>query len=289
LPGVFVRGETDGPVADVTINEAYEGLGDTYAFFAELFGRKSIDGRGMRLDATVHYQEEPNEGYDNAFWNGRQMVFGDGDRVVFQSFTKSLDVIAHELTHGVTQFESALEYHDQPGALNESFSDVFGSMVKQWKLKQTVADADWLIGRDLLVDQSNNKALRSLKAPGTAYKNDPYLGDDPQPDRMSRFLQLANNMWGDWGGVHINSGIPNRAFYLACVNLGAKCSWEMAGKIWYAALRALHPTSDFIDAANSTVGFAEQMFGANGRKAVSDAWEQVEVLRAEQIAIPKAI
>ena len=285
LPGKYVRGEGDAATSDAAVGEAYDGAGVTYDFYDEVFARKSIDGNGMRIDSTVHYQEDPTEGYDNAFWNGRQMVYGDGDRTVFTSFTRSLDVIAHELTHGVTQFEAGLEYHDQPGALNESFSDVFGSMVKQWKSNQTVSSADWLIGRELLVDQSGGRALRSMKAPGTAYMNDPDLGDDPQPDRMSRYLMLANSPAGDNGGVHINSGIPNRAFYLACVNLGDSYSWNRAGKIWYATLRSLHATSEFLDAANATVHFAQQMFGSAAAAAVRQAWQQVEVLQTLAVSV----
>lgn len=100
----------------------------------------------MRLDATVHYGEH----YDNAFWDGQRMVFGDGDGVVFGDFTACVDVIGHELSHGVTQFTAGLAYHDQSGALNESLSDVFGSLVKQYALRQNADEADWLIGAGLL-------------------------------------------------------------------------------------------------------------------------------------------
>jgi Zn-dependent metalloprotease len=156
-------------------------------------------------------------------------------------------------------------------------SDVFGSMARQWKARQTVKTADWLIGKELLLIPG--AALRSMKAPGTAY-DDPRMGKDPQPDRMSRYAQLADTRRGDWGGVHVNSGIPNRAFYLACVNLGAPHSWEKAGKIWYATLTTrLGPTAQFVDAANATVSVAGETFGAAAGKAVRAAWEEVEVLR----------
>ena len=124
-----------------TVSEAYDYSGSTYQYFKKIFNRNSIDTRGMRLESTVHYGEE----YNNAFWNGTQMVYGDGDGEIFQRFTKCLDVVAHELTHGVTQYEAALEYQGQAGALNESFSDVFGSLVKQVHLGQKVEKADWLI------------------------------------------------------------------------------------------------------------------------------------------------
>src|SRR5262245_56383016 len=146
LPGQLVRGEGDPAVADSAANEAYDGLGATYDLFSEVFDRNSIDDRGMRLDASVHHGED----YDNAFWDGRQMVFGDGDGILFIGFTKAIDVIGHELTHGVTQFSADLIYHNQSGALNESYSDVFGSLVKQYYNKEDVTQADWLIGEGIL-------------------------------------------------------------------------------------------------------------------------------------------
>ena len=130
----------------------------------------------MRLIASVHYDKD----FDNAFFDGEQMVFGDVDDVIFVGFTKAIDVIGHELTHGVTQFSSGLAYQGQSGALNESISDVFGSLVKQYRAKETAKRADWLIGAGLLAKGVKGVALRSLKAPGTAY-DDPVLGADPQP------------------------------------------------------------------------------------------------------------
>lgn len=165
LPGDMVRKEGDPDSSDIAVNEAYDGAGATYDLYYEIYERNSIDDRGMRLDSTVHYAVD----YDNAFWDGRQMVYGDGDGKLFERFTKSIDVIGHELTHGVTEHEAALAYADQPGALNESFSDVFGSMVKQRVLNQTAEEADWLIGEGLFTSNVNGVALRSMKAPGTAY------------------------------------------------------------------------------------------------------------------------
>ena len=146
LPGTLVRSEGQGATKDVAVNEAYDGLGATYDMFWSAFDRNSIDDEGLPLEATVHYGRQ----YDNAFWNGERMVFGDGDGELFNRFTISLDVIGHELTHGVTEDEAKLTYLYQPGALNESISDVFGSLVKQYKLKQTAAKADWLIGEGLV-------------------------------------------------------------------------------------------------------------------------------------------
>ncbi|MDD5563393.1 MAG: M4 family metallopeptidase [Thermoanaerobaculaceae bacterium] len=271
LPGAKARGEGDPPGKDVAVNEAYDGAGATYDLYHEVFGRDSIDDRGMPLLSTVHYRR----GYDNAFWDGSQMVYGDGDGKIFGRFTKAVDVIGHELTHGVTQYEANLDYADQPGALNESVSDVFGSLVKQRTLGQTAGRADWLIGAGLFTPAIRGVALRSMAAPGTAY-DDPLIGSDPQPADMAHYVETAD----DNGGVHINSGIPNRAFYLAAVAIGG-FAWETTGRVWYVTLRdRLRPTSDFRAAANLTIAVARELFGARGAaaKAVAAAWAEVGVL-----------
>ncbi|MGA2642119.1 MAG: M4 family metallopeptidase [Spirochaetia bacterium] len=277
LPGTLVRSEGQADGADTTVNEAYEYSGVTYDFYHDVLERNSVDDRGMRLDSSVHYREDPSEEYDNAYWDGRQMVYGDGDGVCFDRFTKCVDVIGHELTHGVTQFEANLEYHSQAGALNESISDVFGTLVKQWHFGQTVDNADWLIGAGLFMPSVRGKALRSMKEPGTAY-DDPRLGRDPQPGHMKDLVHLPDSARGDWGGVHINSGIPNRAFYLSASALGGH-AWEKAGKIWYQALCArLRPHSAFKKAADATISVAQELFGTAERAAVQAGWKQVGVL-----------
>lgn len=271
LPGTLVRSEGDPPSGDPAIDEAYDGSGATYDLYDQVFERNSIDSRGLRLDSTVHFGVK----YDNAFWNGDQMVYGDGDGEIFERFTKAIDVIGHELTHGVTQDEAQLRYSGQSGALNESLSDVFGSLVKQHKLNQTAKQADWLIGADLLAPGVNGVALRSLKAPGSAY-DDKVLGKDPQPKHMQHYV----NTYTDNGGVHINSGIPNHAFYLAAVAIGGR-AWEKAGRIWYEALRdaRLKPNSGFRTFARLTVVNAGQLFGqgSSEQQAVLAAWAEVGI------------
>lgn len=271
LPGTLVRGEGDPPSQDVAVNEAYDGSGATYDLYHDIYERNSIDDKGLRLDSTVHYDVR----YDNAFWNGDQMVYGDGDGRLFNRFTIAIDVIGHELTHGVTQYEAALNYRNESGALNESFSDVFGSLVKQRSLNQTADQADWLIGEGLLAAGVQGIALRSMKAPGTAY-DDPILGKDPQP---ANYKDLYRGT-ADNGGVHINSGIPNRAFYLAAVAIGGY-AWEKAGKIWYITLRdVLRSRSNFKNAANATIAVAGNLYGqdSNEQTAVQSAWKQVGVI-----------
>ncbi len=276
LPGALVRQEGQPAVADPAVNEAYDGSGATYDLFSAAFGRNSIDNRGMRLDSTVHYQQ----GYDNAFWNGQQMVYGDGDEDLpeeerlFNRFTVALDVIGHELTHGVTQYEADLAYWDQSGALNESMSDVFGSLVKQFQRRQSAAEADWIIGEGLFTGNVNGVGIRSMKAPGTAY-DDPILGKDPQPAHMRDYVTTSD----DNGGVHINSGIPSRAFYVTAVELGG-FAWEKAGQVWYKALtEKLGARSTFQDAADLTFEAAGELFGAGGleQKSVKSGWAEVGI------------
>ncbi|MDR6988905.1 Zn-dependent metalloprotease [Paenarthrobacter nitroguajacolicus] len=271
LPGSVVRKEGAPPVGDVAADEAYEGLGSTHRLYGEVFGRDSIDDAGLALDATVHYGKL----YDNAFWDGSQMVFGDGDGQIFQRFTKSVSVIGHELAHGVTQYTANLAYRNQAGALNESMSDVFGVLVEQYLKQESTGQASWLIGEGLFTDQVQGAALRSMKAPGTAYDDD-VLGKDPQPDSMDTYVRTS----ADNGGVHINSGIPNKAFYVVASELGGN-AWEAPGQIWYGTLTsgALPATCTFGKFAKTTVSTAEELFGSGSAEhdAVLKAWETVKV------------
>ncbi|MEU0333039.1 M4 family metallopeptidase [Streptomyces sp. NPDC006193] len=270
LPGAKVREEGSDPGSDASVNRAYAGLGATFELYLKAYGRRSIDGAGLPLDATVHFGED----YDNAFWNGEQMVFGDGDGEIFLDFTIPVDVIGHELTHGVTQHTANLEYYGQSGALNESLSDVFGSLIKQYTLGQTAAEADWLIGAGLLAPRVEGTALRSMKAPGTAYDDD-VLGKDPQPATMEDYVRTGR----DNGGVHINSGIPNHAFYLAATALGGY-AWETAGQIWYDVLTGgdLKEDARFADFAALTARATRERYGAGDElRAVQKAWERVGV------------
>jgi hypothetical protein len=264
LPGAPVRTAEDAdPSGDVAVDEAWDGVAGSLAMFREVYGRDSYDGRGAHVSATVHYEQD----YDNAFWDGSQLVFGDGDGRIFDRFTKPVDVLGHEFTHAVTEHSAALVYEGQPGALNESVSDVFAACLKQRLLGQTADQGDWLVGAGLFLPSVNGRALRSMSAPGTAY-DDPALGADPQPADMAGYVETVD----DNGGVHINSGIPNRAFHLAATAIGGS-SAEGAGRIWYAALGTVAPDVDF-------AGFADACVAAAGEHAdaVRAAWETVGVL-----------
>ncbi len=279
LPGTLARSEGQGPTGDDAVDEAYEGLGATYDFYWEVFTRNSIDDEGLPLRGTVHF----GQAFDNAFWNGEQMVFGDGDGELFRRFTVCLDVIGHELTHGVTADETKLQYRMQAGALDESIADVFGSLIKQWGLRQTADQADWLIGAGLFTPAVKGRAVRSMEAPGTAY-DDPVLGKDPQPAHYSHYVHTME----DNGGVHINSGIPNHAFYLAATALGGH-AWEKAGRVWYETMVTGAVTADatFAAFAQATVRSAQRLYGRGSPEsdAVGGAWSQVGVLKSAGVRV----
>ncbi len=269
LPGRLVRKEGNPPSRSKLVNTVYDLTGKVFEFYLREFKRNSIDGQGMTIISTVHHRRK----YSNAFWNGRQMVFGDGDGVLFKSFV-DLSIIGHELTHGVVQFSGGLTYQDQSGALNESLADVFGVMIVQYAKKQTAAEASWLVGEELFTPEVEGDALRSLRAPGLAYDDD-ILGKDPQPYHMSFYVSSCT----DYGGVHINSGIPNHAFYLLAQYLGGY-SWEKAGQIWYQAMQSLrNPKATFADWADMTVQTAWQLFGAGSFEVTMTrrAWKLVGI------------
>ena len=271
LPGNRLRSEGDPPTGDPAVDEAYDFMGNTYDLYFDVFNRNSIDDKGLPLHGTVHFDKD----YDNAFWDGQRMIYGDGDGEQFDRFTKSVDVIGHEMTHGVTQNEAGLIYFGQTGALNESISDVFGSLVKQYVNNQTADKADWLIGQGLFKPSVQGKGIRSLKAPGTAF-DDPVLGKDPQPAHMKNYVKGLD----DNGGVHTNSGIPNHAFYLAAVKIGGN-AWETVGPIWYQALQSplLRKAAKFSSFAQLTVATAQQLFpGGIESQAVRESWAEVGIV-----------
>ncbi len=261
-PGIAIRAEGQPAADDEAVNQAYDGLGATYDYYWSLFGRDSIDGQGQSLMGCVHYGTD----YDNAFWdNAGHMFFGDGDGQLLTQTTAGIDVIGHELTHGVTQSEADLTYSGQSGALNESISDVFGIQVKQRAMNLDVTQSDWLIGADI-VGPELQPALRSMKEPGTANS------EDQQPADMDHYIP--------GGDVHLNSGIPNKAFYVVASTLGGH-AWDAAGPVWYLTLcdPGLHPASTFGHFAGLTLKHAQRQYGSN--HAVADAvqagWDAVKV------------
>ena len=265
LPGLNVRTEGSRATRDAAVNDAYDAAGRTYDYFRRVHGRSSVDDRGMRLDSTVHFGER----FSNAHWNGRQMIYGDGDGKYFRGFNSVIDVVAHELTHGVTQHAAGFAFTGQGGALAEHFSDVFGLMVKHFTAGRS---NDWIVGRGLFTERVNGVGIRSFSAPGTAF-DDPVLGRDLQPAHMRDYVRTTS----DHGGVHLNSGIPNHAFYRAAALLGGK-AWETVGRIWYRALvNELRPRSRFQHCADATWRAAGALFGAGSapQDAVLAGWRAV--------------
>lgn len=280
LPGKPVRSEGQKRTEDRSINNAYDGFGIVSKFFKDVLDRDSLDGKGMTLIASCHYREK-GVPLNNAYWTSesKQVVFGDGDGIVFDYLTDSLDVIAHELTHGLIDHTAQLEYEGQSGALNESCADVFACMIEQWHQGVTVDQADWIVGQTLFPVAFRGVALRSLKNPGSAYKKHDVLGDDIQPKHMDHLYTGS----GDQHGVHINSGIPNHAFYLAASEFGGN-SWEKVGQVWYHTL--LEPRDKiplkctFKQFAELTVAVAGKIFPDDKLvgKAIRNGWVKVGVL-----------
>jgi Zn-dependent metalloprotease len=262
----LVRGEGDAAVKQGNANAAYDGLGATREFYREILGRDSMDNAGLTLLGDVNFGVQ----YDNAFWDGTQMVFGNGDGVIFKDFTSDVDVCAHELTHGVTQYTAGLIYTDQPGAMNEAFSDIFGSCVDQYVHKLDAGEHNWLIGEDVMSDQLYGEAIRSMSHPGAAYDN-PILGKDPQAAHMSGYVP--------GGDPHVNSGIVNRAFYLTAIELGT----FPAGRIWYNTLLNLWPNAQFTDCAyicaeQARILARDGKVGRNAAQTVRSAFREVGIV-----------
>jgi len=220
------------------------------------------------MKSVVHY----GKAYNNAYWDGEKMTYGDGDGKVFKPLSQGLDVVGHEMAHGVTERTSGLAYRGQSGALNESWSDVFGELIEQWAKNRSgfgspdaAKGAAWLIGEDVFTPGTAGDALRSMKNPGTGYKG------DPQPGHMKDYKRMTS----DNGGVHVNSGIPNKAAYEAAIRIGG----EKLAKIWYSALTDyLRPTSDFSAAAAATLAAATKLYGTGAEsQAIADAWLAVGI------------
>ncbi|KAF9976271.1 hypothetical protein BGZ75_000281 [Mortierella antarctica] len=286
LPGkeLFTDPHITTPDDDPSAKDVYQQFKQIFNFYYDVFGRNSIDDKGMDYVGSVHLDDDDSRtpGYNNAFWNGKQWAFGDGDYEVFGSFSSILDITTHEVAHAVTQYTADLDYEYQSGALNESISDVFASMVKQYYAPggpQKANDADWLIGEGIFL-VPGAKALRDMANPGTAYDSSK-VGKDPQVASMKDFQKLPNNEDGDYGGVHINSGIPNRAFFLVATSIG-EYSWDAAGKVWYASLidpelQDVGRKDAFKEFADITCKHAEELGGQPWLDAVKKAWTEVGV------------
>jgi hypothetical protein len=254
LPGTLVRIEGGPATADADVNNAYTFLGDTYNYYLTVHGRDSVDNAGLPLIATVHHCESSQPcPLQNAFWNGTQMVFGDG-------FASADDVTAHELTHGVTQYSANLFYYMQSGTLNESFSDIFGESVDLTNSHGTDTPAvRWLLGEDI----PGFGAIRNMM--------NPQQFGDPGKISDAQFRCTSGDAQNDNGGVHHNSGVPNHAYALM-VDGGTYNGFTIAGigltkaaKVQYRALtRYLVSGSNFLDNYNVLQQSCADLIGTAG-------------------------
>jgi bacillolysin len=267
---VWTEGSTPGGV-DGDVPPAYNFAGDTYDFFFTRFGRDSLDGAGMQLVSTVDYCPDltpQNCPYGNAFWDGAQMVYGDG-------FAAADDVVGHELTHGFTEFSSHLFYYQQSGAINESMSDVFGEYIDLTNAAGTDTPAvRWLLGEDI----PGIGAIRDMENP-------PAFGD---PDRMLSPNYTSDPGEGDGGGVHSNSGVNNKAASLM-VDGGSFNGQTITGlgitkaaRIYYTVNNSmLISGSDYADLANALRQACTNLIGTDGITAADCAEVNKIVLATE--------
>ncbi len=246
--GVKIRGENDPDVGDRDADDAFAFTGVVREFYRSVHGRNSIDANGMNLVSVVHFGQK----FNNAFWSNRRMTYGRGDQIIFARFVL-LDVTGHEMTHGVTEYESGAIYWGQSGSLNEHFSDVFGKLVEIWSKKSRSDLIDWLIGRGIFTSSVNGEGLRNMLKPGTAY-NDPKLGRDRQPAHMKDYIVTRS----DNGGVHSNSGIPNGVFARFVMESG-DWAWEAPGQIWFAARKKAGSNPSFGSFAFYTIEAAREL------------------------------
>lgn len=217
--------------ADPVLNTLHANIATTMDYFYDAFGRNSFDGKGTPVISTA----VKNSNYSNAYWDGNLFVFGDGDGSYVGSFGKALDVVAHEYGHAVTDFSANLIYQGESGALNESMSDVWGILLDP---------EDWLLGEDLALNKSSGYSLRNIQNPEKS----------GQPDHMSKYQSMSY----DNGGVHINSGIPNKAFFHIFEALGK----EETEQIYYRALTAYFTqNTDFLGARLGLTEAAKDLFG----------------------------
>ncbi len=268
-PGTKVRFEGEKPSGNVDADKVYEYTGQIREFYEKVHGRNSIDGKGMKMVSTVNY----GENFENAFWDGKQMTYGrPGENSPFKSFILR-DVTGHEITHGITEMEANEKYYGQSGALNESNSDIYGALVDQYVKGQTADKASWLVGEGIWKENVKGRALRDMLNPGTAY-NDAAVGKDPQPAHMDKYVKT----WGDNGGVHINSGIPNKAFATFAQSVGGN-AWEAPGHIWFEARKAAGSNPSFSSFAAHTLEAAGKLPNAGEVvPKLQAAWKGVGVV-----------
>ncbi|MBP6123588.1 MULTISPECIES: M4 family metallopeptidase [Providencia] len=265
----IIMTENDAVAPNAPAHHVFTSIGLIRSFFEEQLNIDKMFGCDADINAVIHY----GTNYSNAFWNSQAIFFGDGDGKIFGPFYNDIDIVAHELAHGFISSQADFDYVFQSGALNESVADVLGIMVKQYVQKETANESNWLLGENLFLDKVRAPALRSMVKPGSAY----YFSssnNDPQVGHMSEFRNLPLRI--DNGGVHINSGIPNRAFYLLACELGGY-SWDVAGKIWIEAVSdpLVSNTATFRQFADATLRAATKLFDNSIAMKTRQSWLDV--------------
>lgn len=280
----LIRDDSDES-GDTAVNEAYDGAKETYELLNTVYKVKSIDNRHFPLWSTVHYSRN----YANAFWDGDEMVYGDGDRKIFNRFTIAIDITGHEIGHGFTQERcgtaiskdgkpTGVDYEGEAGGINEGLSDILGMQVKQRSKNQTAEQSDWLIGAKLIrTYKGKTYALRSMSNPGTGFVDHPRLGTDSQIALYPDYLARAEKESVD---PHDSSGIVNKAFYHASKKLGG-FTWEKVGRVYFEAMPYLTFDETFEGIANKTIAAAQKLFGRGSAEegAVIESWKVVQVLK----------
>lgn len=258
---------TNGTTWSPTAVSAHHNAGLCYAYYRTTHGRNSLNGSGGNIISVINILDEDGTGLDNAYWNGEFMGYGNGNQG-FKPLAGSLDVAGHEMTHGVIENTARLEYRNQSGALNESFADIFGVLIDR---------DDWTLGEDIVKPGVfPSGALRSLRDPnqgGTSLRSRGY-----QPKNMSQYAFLRDTPDEDNGGVHINSGIPNHAFYLFASNSGV--GLERAEKVYYQVItNYLTRTSNFIDLRLAVIDASKNLYGEAVANAARQAFDEVGIVQ----------
>jgi Zn-dependent metalloprotease len=276
LPGSLLWSEGGTQTSDTTAQAAFNYAGSVWDYYKNVHARDSYDNAGATIISSVHYSTS----YNNAYWNGSQMVYGDGDGTEFIPLAKDLDVDAHELTHAVTERTANLTYSNESGALNEATSDIMGNSCEAYTENAGTPNANtWKVGEDIYTPGTSGDALRYMNNPTQdGYSKDYY------PERITG---TADN-----GGVHGNSGIANLAYYLMVMggshpraktsvvvtplSTTSSTSLTMASKIWYRALTVYFTSStNFSAARTATVNAATDLYGATAAASVTQAWDCV--------------
>ncbi|TAE33525.1 MAG: T9SS C-terminal target domain-containing protein [Cytophagales bacterium] len=248
---------------------AHYNAGVAHDYYRNTHARNSLNGKGGSIRSVVNVaDEEDGSAMDNAYWSGEFMAYGNG-KTLMKPLAGALDVAGHEMTHGVIENSANLVYKSQSGAINESMADVFGAMIDR---------DDWTLGEDVIKsNRFTQGALRSLSNPNQGGKND--LGY--QPRTMAQYETMPEDEDNDNGGVHVNSGIPNYAYYL----FATATTKDKAERVYYRALtNYLTRTSKFLDLRLAVIKAATDLYGANSAEvsAARSAFDQVSILESTQ-------